>query len=110
MDDIKLNIYDDDFNEVVETVTAELVKVPFGVIRRLMVLFNVDNLTDTKQILEVVLKSWNSLIKILDKVFPGLEEDDWDHVDTKELVQVIFKLIKYSAKELTNIPVDSKNA
>ena len=107
--DIKLNIYDDDFNEVIETVEAQLVKVPFGTIRKLMTVFNIDNLKDTKAILEIVLKMWDDVVKILDRIFPGLEDEDWDHVDTQELVGVILQLLKFSAKKLTEIPTDSKN-
>lgn len=109
MEEIKLNIYNDDFTEVIETVKAEFIEIPFGVIRKLMKLFKVDKIDDINQILEVVLNSWDDLIKLLDKIFPGLEDDDWDHVSTKELVQTLYKIIKQSAKELANIPVDQKN-
>ena len=106
---IKLNVYEDDFVTVKKESEAQLVKVPFGTVRKLMQIFNVENLTDTTQILNVVLQSWDSVVSVLDRVFPDIEPDEWDYVDTKELVSVIFTLLKSAAADLLRIPVDPKN-
>lgn len=109
MADITLNVYENDFITVKKTAHAQLVKVPFGAVRKLMSLLNVENLSDTKQILNVALSSWDSIVSILDRVFPDIEPEEWDYVDTKELVQVLFNLLKFGTSEILTIPTDPKN-
>lgn len=109
METIKLNVYNDDFVTIKKECTAKMVKVPFGLIRKLMSLFNVEKLEDTTQILNVVMTSWTDVVALLDRVFPEMDENDWDYVDTKELVAVIFKLLKFAFAEMVSIPTDPKN-
>ena len=93
MSEIKLRVYENDFITVKKECAAETVKIPFGVVR----------------ILDVVLQAWDNVVSVLDRIFPGIEPDEWDYVDTKELVQAVFLLIKDAAAELLTIPVDQKN-
>lgn len=109
MENIKLKVYENDFVTVKKECTAKMVKVPFGLIRKLMSLFDVEKLEDTTQILNVVMTSWEDVVTLLDRVFPDMEENDWDYVDTKELVAAIFKLLKFAFAEMVNIPTDPKN-
>lgn len=109
MEEIKLRVYEEDMETVKKECTANMVKVPFGLIRKLMKLFNVENMEDTSQILKVVTGSWDEVIKLLDRVFSGVEEEEWDYVDTKDLVKAIYDLIKYAFGELLSIPTDPKN-
>ena len=74
-----------------------------------MQLFDIDKLEDTNAILNIVMSSWENVVSLLDKIFPDMEEDDWDTVSTKELVQAIYSILKGAFKEMMSIPVDSKN-
>lgn len=107
--EIKLNVYESDMVTVKKECVANTVKVPFGLIRKLMSLFNVEKLEDTTQILNVVMNSWEDVVALLDRVFPEIDEQDWDYVDTHELVAVIFKLLKSAFAEMIKIPTDPKN-
>lgn len=107
--DIKLTIYNEDMETVKKECTANMVKVPFGLIRKLMNLFKVENLQDTTQILEIIMTSWEDVTKLLWRIFPDVTEEEWDYVDTSELMRVILSLIKYVFAEMVKIPTDPKN-
>ena len=104
--DIVLKVYEDDMETVKKECVAATVKVPFGLIRKLMKLFDVETLEDTTQILNVVLKSWEDVTALLDRIFPDISEEDWDYVDTNELVRAIFKLLKFALAEMIKIPTE----
>lgn len=106
MTDIKLNIYNDDMETVAKTCTANMVKVPFGFVRKLMKLFNVETLDDTTQVLNVIMTSWGDVITLLDRIFPDVTEDEWDRVDTTELVRVVLALIKFAFSEMLKVPTE----
>lgn len=105
---LKLNVYDDE-NKVVKTVTAEMVELKFGSIRRLMKLLNIDDINDTAQLLKVIYGAWDQLTKILNSCFPEMTDDDWDNVKVSELVIVLVAILKYSFTQMLSIPTDSKN-
>ena len=107
--DIKLTIYNEDMETVKKECTANMVKVPFGLVRKLMNLFKVENLQDTTQILDIIMTSWEDVIKLLGRIFPDVTEEEWDDVDTSELMRVILSLVKYVFAEMVKIPTDPKN-
>ena len=107
--DIKLTIYNEDMETVKKECTANMVKVPFGLVRKLMNLFKVENLQDTTQILDIIMTSWEDVIKLLGRIFPDVTEEEWDYVDTSELMRVILSLVKYVCAEMVKIPTDPKN-
>lgn len=104
--EIKLKVYENDMVTVKKECTAKMVKIPFGLIRKLMKLFNAETLEDTTQILDIVSNSWDDVISILERFFPDIEPDDWDTVDTTELVAAVFKLIKFAFAEMLKIPTE----
>ena len=106
---IKINVYENDMKTVKKEVRAEVVEIPFGIIRKFMALFDVENLEDTGAILNVVSKSWKEVQLLLDRIFPDMTEDDWDGVNTKELIQVVMTVLKFAFGEILNVPVDPKN-
>lgn len=106
---VTLKVYENDMTTVKKECKAEMVRVPFGIIRKLMKLFNVENLENTTEILGIVMDSWDEVISLLDRVFPDIEENDWDGVDTKELIAAIYNILKFAFKDLAKIPVDPKN-
>lgn len=106
---ITLKVYNQDMKTVKKECQAEAVKIPFGIVRKAMKLFNADTMSDTTQILNVVMNSWDEVTKLLERIFPEMEAEDWDTVDVKELVSVIYDLLKSVLKEILKIPADSKN-
>lgn len=105
MQKIVLSIYNKDFTAAEKTVEAKMTVIPFGAVRKLMSLFSTENIEDTKAIANIILKSWDSLIEILDRVFP-LTDDEWDRVDTAELVRCVLVLIQYSTAQILTIPTE----
>ena len=53
--DIKLKVYDEDMETVKKECAASTVKIPFGLVRKLMNLFKVETLEDTTQIINIVM-------------------------------------------------------
>ena len=104
---ITLTVYEDeDLTVVRETKAGVIRKIPFGVVRRLSSLLSLDYASDDPMaILPVLLHSWNDVCHILDRVFDGMTEDDWDRVDTSEVLQVILTIAKEALKSIRKIPV-----
>lgn len=108
MDELKLNVYDDD-DEIVKTVKAQIVELRFGTVRSLMELLKVDSIDDTGELLKTVYTAWDRITKILQKVFPDMEENDWENIKLTELIPVIILILKNSFMQILTIPTDSKN-
>ena len=106
---IKINVYERDLKTVKKEIEGNTIDIPFGIIRKFMNLFDIQNIEDSAQILTIVFKSWKEVVYLLDMIFPDMTEDDWDGVNTKELIEVIKEILKYSFAEMLNIPVDEKN-
>lgn len=109
---IEINIYEDDMVTLKTTKRGLITKVPFGTVRRLLNLLKVDfKEMDKITILSVLARSGDELFSILDTVFPDMTEDDWDHVDTGEIIGVIHQIAESSLKDIIKVPVeDPKNA
>lgn len=109
MSELKLKVYENDMKTVKKECTAQTVEVPFGAVRRLMRLFDIDSKNNNADILKTIISAWDSVVSILDNVFPEMNEEDWDFVSTKELAAVVYKLIQAALADLTQIPKDPKN-
>lgn len=105
MNELKINVYDEK-DDIVKTVSAEVVELRFGTIRKLMELLNVDDIEDTAQLLKTVYGAWSSLIKILGVVFPEMTDEDWENVKLSELIPVLVTVIKASCAEMLTIPTE----
>ena len=90
---IKLNVYDENDN-IIKTVEAQFVELRFGTIRGLMELLNVENIDDTGELLKTVYQAWDKLTSIMNKMFPDLNEDDWDNLKLSEVVPVLFQILR----------------
>lgn len=108
MDELKLNVYDDN-DEIIKTVKAQIVELRFGTVRSLMELLKVDSIDDTGELLKTVYTAWDRITKILQKVFPDMEENDWENIKLTELIPVIILILKNSFMQILTIPTDSKN-
>ena len=109
MSELKLKVYENDMKTVKKECTAQTVEVPFGAVRRLMRLFDIDSKNNNADILKTIISAWDSVVSILDNVFPEMDEEDWDFVSTKELAAVVYKLIQAALADLMQIPKDPKN-
>lgn len=108
MENLTINVYDDN-DEVVKTAQAKVIDLRFGTVRSLMELLNVEDIDDTSELLKKLYSAWNEVIKILSRVFPELEEGDWDNIKLSELIPMLVVILKSSFVQMLAIPADSKN-
>lgn len=108
MENLKLNVYNDN-DEVIKTAEAKFIDLRFGTIRSLMELLNVEDINDTSELLKKLYSAWNEVIKILSRVFPEMEEGDWDNIKLSELIPMLVVILKSSFVQMLAIPADSKN-
>lgn len=108
MDTLKLNVYDDE-DKVVKTVEANAVDLRYGTIRSLMELLNIENIEDTSELLKKVYSAWNQITRILNRVFPDMDEKDWDNVKLSELMPLLVFILKSAFTQMLAIPNDPKN-
>lgn len=106
---MKITVYENNMKDVKKVLEAEDAKIPFGLARRTVGLFNEEKLNDTGYVMETVTKSWDDLAQLLGRIFPDATEEDWDTVDLTELVQVVKDFLLLKLKKLIGIPVDEKN-
>ncbi|RHV80438.1 hypothetical protein DXB01_04610 [Clostridium sp. OF10-22XD] len=106
---MKITVYENNMKDVKKVLEAEDAKIPFGLARRVVGLFNEEKLNDTGYVMETVTKSWDDLVQLLGRIFPDATEEDWDTVDLAEMVQVVKDFLLLKLKKLIGIPVDEKN-
>ena len=70
---------------------------------------NIENISDTSELLNVVYKAWDELTHILSCCFKDMTEDDWDNVKTSEVIAVVIAIFKDTMVQFANIPNNSKN-
>lgn len=100
-----IHVYDDN-GETIKVSECKLTKIRFGTVRKLMKLVKMDS---DAELIAAVSDAWDEVVKILDKCFPDMTEEDWDGVELPEIMTVIVSIVKYSMTGLNKIPVDSKN-
>lgn len=105
--ELKIKVYDDDDN-VIKECTAQTVDIRFGQVSAIMELVNVEKIEDTGELLRIVNSAWKQMKKILSKVFPDMNDEDWENVSVKELLPVVVSILKMSFSEMLTIP-KSKN-
>lgn len=106
--ELKITVYDEDDNAVKEC-KAQTIDIKFGQISAIMELLDVESVEDSLQLMKVVRRAWKQLTKLLSKIFPDMNEEDWDYVSGKELLPVVVAILKDSFREMMTIP-KSKNA
>lgn len=105
--ELKITVYDENDQKVKEC-TAQTIDIRFGEVSALMELLNIESMTDTSDLLKVVYKAWKQLKKILGKIFPDMNDEDWDNVSVKEMLPIVVGILKNSFSEMLTIP-KSKN-
>ena len=105
--ELKITVYDDNDN-VMKECTAQTVDVKFGQVAAIMELLDVESVEDSVQKMRMIKKAWKQLVRILSKIFPDMEDDDWNNVSLKELLPVLILILRDSFKEMMAIP-KSKN-
>ena len=105
---MEIKVYDGK-GAVKKTVSAEMIDLEFGTIRAIMEILNVENIDNTGQLLTTIYGAWDQLTKLLSECFPGMEQEDWEHVKLKELMPVVIGILRYSFAEILTIPKDPKN-
>lgn len=108
MENLVLKVYDED-DKVTKEVEAKVIDLRFGTVRSLVELLNVEDIDDTAELLKKVYSAWGQITKILSKVFPEMEDADWDNVKLSELLPILVIIFKSSFVQMLAIPADSKN-
>ena len=106
-EELKITVYDDNGKEVKQC-EATPINFRFGTVRNLIKLLQIDNTEDTYELLKLIYESWEELTKLLSECFPDMEYDDWENVELKELVPIVYAILKYAFGEILTIP-QSKN-
>lgn len=102
--ELKLNIYNK--KEIEKTYTAETYDLMFGTVEDFLDLIKVDNLKtgEDKELVEMVFKAlpagMDSIKTLLKDVFEGLTDEELRNTKTKEIVQVLIDIVKYSIIEM----------
>lgn len=104
---LEITVYDD-HDQVLKTCNANTVDLRFGQVAALMELLEIESVNDSVELMRTVNKAWKELTKILTKIFPEMEEDDWSNVKISELLPVVVMILKSSFAEMMKIP-KSKN-
>nr|DAS45615.1 MAG TPA: hypothetical protein [Caudoviricetes sp.] len=105
---LSLNVYDEK-GEIKKTCEAQTVDLEFGTIRALMKVLNVDKMNDSAELLSILYGAWEQVIEVLNRCFPDMEQEDWEHVKVKELLPIVLSILKTSFAEILSIPKDPKN-
>lgn len=105
--ELQITVYDENDNAI-KTCKAQTVDIRFGQISAIMELVDIEDMDNSMELLKVVRKAWKQVTKILSRVFPDMEDDDWDNVSVKELLPVVVAILKDSVAEMLAIP-KSKN-
>ena len=108
--DLFLTIYDGDGNEV-RTEEAQMIDIKFGTIRGLMKILNIEKVSDTPELLGMMIEVWDELVKLLSYIFPNITDDEWDNVSINELLPLVVDVIKASFNKMLTVPRenDEKN-
>ncbi len=103
----KLNIYDNN-DKIIKTVTAKEPDLRMGTVRRITEIISFDKMENTTDITKKLFSAWGELTNILNMLFPGMSDDDWDGVKVNELLSLIIDIGKYAVKKALTIPVGSE--
>lgn len=106
MKEYKLNVYADDGVTVVKTLTGTEFDLTFGTVRKLMKLLKIDKAENSFDLLVILNDAWEEITSILGKIFTDATDDDWDHVNLKELLPVVVQITKYSLSKALSIPTE----
>ena len=112
--ELKLNIYDDNMQEVVKVYTANTFLLKLGVVEDLMNIIDFDKLTDTDNtvismtILKLLPKSFPSIKELLKSIFNGLNDDELRNISITDLVPLIVNIVKYSISEMSLLKTEKK--
>lgn len=105
---LTLNVYDEK-GEVKKICEAQIMDLEFGTVRSLMEVLNVDNVNNSLELLSTLYGAWEQVTGVLNRCFPDMEPEDWEHVKVKELLPVVLNILKASFAEILSIPKDPKN-
>ncbi len=106
---LTLNIYDEKGKEVVTKYESSTYDLMFGTVNALVKILKVESLDNQLDLLKTIVSAWDEVINVLNGVFIGVTDDEWNHVKIKELIPIIIGIAKYSVAEAMTIPNDSKN-
>lgn len=106
MEKITLKIYDKSGKNVVKIYEAVPYDIPFGTVRALMAILNVEELDNQAELLKILATAWNKILDVLANVFPDCTDEEWDNLKTKEVLKAIIAIAKFAVTDMFAIPVE----
>lgn len=106
MSNLILNIYADDGVTVTKTYKAKDYNVPFGVVRRLMKLLNIEKMENKTDVLKVIVSAWDEFEKVLSGFFPDVQDEEWDNVSMDEIVSLVIAIATNIVEKVASTPSD----
>ena len=109
---ITLDIYEDEDMEVLKrTATAQYVKIGYGTIRKIIRIVEAQDKANDPKAAQIIADYYDSIDRVLRRVFPDVTPEEWDCVPQEEINKVIPKIIAAMQKDVGRIPTtgDEKN-
>lgn len=111
--ELKLNIYDG--HKVDKTYTTQSFVLKTGVCEDILKYVNIDKFTGKlndndmlMEVLKIVTRAFSKFKPLMQDIFQGLTDKEYEKTSIKEVGQVVFQVISYTIGELFNIS-NSKN-
>lgn len=111
--ELKLNVYDG--RAVIKTYSARDFTLKTGVCEDILKFVDIDKfnggLNDETMLLEVVkivIKAFSKFKPLMQEIFDGLTDEEYENTSIKEVAQVVVQVITYTITELFTI-TNSKN-
>lgn len=112
--ELKLNIYNDNMQEVIKVYTTNTFQLKLGVIEDLLNLIDFDkfNSNDNKEltmsVLKLLPKCLPSVKELLKCIFNGVTDDELRNISVSDLVPLIINIVKYSIGEMSLLKTEKK--
>lgn len=103
--ELKLNVYKG--REIEKTYTAKDFKLYTRDVEDVLNLINIESFTKgtndaeaTNEIIKMVVKGFTKFKPIIQNVFEGLTDDEYDRTEIRELGAVVFQIFTYAISEM----------
>ena len=90
---IKLNIYSkNDNTKIAKTLEVSSYDLMLGTVEDFMSIFDVDKLSDQKEVAKMVVKGYKQIKPLVMDIFPELQEDEFRRIKVPELVRLMVQI------------------
>lgn len=90
---IKLNIYEENNKEkIAKTYTSESYDLMLGTVEEFMQIIDLDKINDNMEVAKMLVKTYSKIKPLLRDIFPGVTDEELNHVKIKELIPVVIQV------------------